>query len=200
MPDDPVTPATLLDRPMVRAGVALVLLAALAAAAFAIRSTGDDGAAPAAGGAPLGALDARHPVRGQPAPDFALLTTDGRVLRLSDFRGKVVYVNFWATWCTPCKKELPAIQRIYDEKHAEGFEVLTVNWLEDSDNAAAFFEERELTLPVLLDSDGDVYDQYALQGLPDSFFVDRQGNIAAINYGYLPEETMRARLATAGLP
>jgi peroxiredoxin len=78
--------------------------------------------------------------------------------------------------------------------------VLEVNVQEDADSAAAFFEDRDLTLPLLLDAEGEVYQQYGLQGLPDSFFVDREGNIAAVNFGYLPEETMRERLADAGLP
>jgi peroxiredoxin len=156
-----------------------------------------------ASGTPLpapGPLDAAPPVIGQPAPDFALRSTDGELRRLSDLRGKVVLVNFWATWCAPCKKELPDLQALYDERRADGLEVLTINVEEDAADARAFFDARGLTLPLVLDSAGTVYDQYRLQGLPDSFFVDREGKIATLQFGYLTAEKMRERLAQAGLP
>ncbi|MBI2723832.1 MAG: TlpA family protein disulfide reductase [Chloroflexi bacterium] len=140
------------------------------------------------------------PVIGQPAPSFALRRADGTVVRLADLRGKVVWINFWATWCVPCKKELPDIQKVFDEKQAAGLEVITINVKERPDDALAFFADRGLTLPLVFDDDGAVYEQYRLQGLPDSFFIDRDGNLAALQYGFLTEEKMRERLAKAGLP
>lgn len=207
-PNDRVPP---FERPLVRAAVGVALLAAVGVALFFIRSDGDDPGGPTLAGAPtlsatieaeggLGALDNNPPIVGQPAPDFALRNLDGDVVRLSDLRGKVVFINFWATWCTPCKKELPSIQKLYDEKREVGLEVLAVNWQENADDARAFFESRDLDVPVLIDGSGDVYDQYRLQGLPDSFFVDREGNLAAIYFGELTEEKMRDRLEIAGLP
>ncbi|MBI5285146.1 MAG: TlpA family protein disulfide reductase [Chloroflexi bacterium] len=202
----------LLDRPIARLALAAVLLAALAGAAFAVRQARGDsessqgiaaGRTPApttTGGAALGPLDNARPIIKQPAPDFALLDADGNAVKLSDLRGKVVWVNFWATWCVPCKKELPDIQRLYDEKRDAGLEVLAVNVQESRDDARSFFEARALSLPLLIDGDGAVYEQYRLQGLPDSFFIDREGNIAAVQYGFLTEDKMRDRLATAGLP
>jgi peroxiredoxin len=196
--EQPTRSPSLLERPLLRTAVAsLVALAVIGGAVTYFSVRDDGGSAPAEA---AGALDDRSPVRGEPAPDFELVTSEGEVVQLSDLRGSVVLVNFWATWCTPCKKELPAIQAIYDEKRDEGLEVLEVNVQEDADSAAAFFEDRDLTLPLLLDAEGEVYQQYGLQGLPDSFFVDREGNIAAVNFGYLPEKTMRERLADAGLP
>jgi len=127
-------------------------------------------------------------------------SSSGKLVKLSDLRGKVVWVNFWASWCAPCKKELPDIQKIYDEKHAEGLEVLAVNWQDDLETASGFFTAADLRLPMLLDRSGGVYDQYKLQGLPDSFFVDREGNLAALQFGSLSESKMRERLASAGLP
>lgn len=201
-----------LANPLVRAVIATALLAALAAAvAFAMRDDGDDSGAATLDGAPtetspateeaeLGALDGRRPIVGQPAPDFALRSLDGDMVRLSDFRGKVVWINFWATWCRPCKRELPEIQALYDEKGAEGLVVLEVNWKESAERAGAYWSDNRLSMPLLLDRGGSVYEQYGLQGLPDSFFVDREGNLAALHYGYLTEETMRKRLAAAGLP
>ena len=202
-----------LERPLVRAGVAIVLLAALGGVVLLARSQrGGSGGGPASvAGAPtrtasatleagLGPLDGQKPIKGQIAPDFVLRNAEGQLVKLSDLRGKVVWVNFWATWCVPCKKELPDIQKIYDEKRGDGLEVLAVNWQEDLATAQAFFSSRDLRLPLLLDQSGSVYEQYRLQGLPDSFFIDRDGKIAAFQFGFLTEAKMRERLAAAGLP
>ena len=202
----------MLQSPIARGAIAAVIIGALLAVAFVARSgSGADSSTPvstagrdsnsnATAEAGLGALDDARPLVGQPAPDFALRRADGIVIKLSDLRGKVVWVNFWASWCVPCKKELPDIQKLYDEKRADGLEVLTVNWKDDRDTAQQFFDSRALTLPLLFDSAGKVYDQYRLQGLPDSFFIDRDGKIAALQFGFLTEEKMRQRLKTAGLP
>jgi peroxiredoxin len=203
----------MLEHPLARAAIAVALLVLLGGAAVAIRSQRNSGgsgpisvagaptpsaSAPAEPG--LGALDDQRPIKGQLTPDFALRDVDGTIVKLSDLRGKVVWVNFWASWCAPCKKELPDIQKVYDEKRAEGLVVLAVNWQDDHDTAAAFFAAAGLHLPLLLDQSGSVYSQYRLQGLPDSFFVDRDGTIAALQFGSLTESKMRERLASAGLP
>ena len=193
--------------------VAVLLLAALGGGALLVRSQqGGAGSGtaslagattPSASAAPdtgVGPLDGLKPIKGQPAPDFALRDSGGKLVKLSDLRGKVVFVNFWASWCVPCKKELPDIQKVYDEKHADGLEVLAINWQDDLETATAFFSSHDLRLPLLLDRSGSVYAQYRLQGLPDSFFVDRDGNIAAFQFGFLTEAKMRERLAAAGLP
>ncbi len=205
------TPTPLLERPLARIAIAAMLLAVLGGAAFAVQrgrgggapaSTTNDSRTPAGtqtAGETLGPIDSSPPIIRQPAPDFVLRDVNGKVVRLSDLRGKVVWINFWATWCVPCKKELPDIQKLYDEKHAEGLEVLAINYQEGAADARAFFEARGLTLPLLLD-DGAVYEQYRLQGLPDSFFIDRDGNLAALQFGFLTEQKMRERLAAAGLP
>ena len=201
---------TLLESPIARAAIAAVILAVLVGVTLFLRSrSGSSSSAPistsgrstqdATTEAGLGALDENRPIVGQQAPNFALRDTNGNVVKLSDLRGKVVWVNFWASWCVPCKKELPDIQKLYDEKHAAGLEVLALNLREDADTATGFFTSRALSVPLLLDSGGKVYDQYRLQGLPDSFFVDRDGKIAALQFGFLTEEKMRQRLKTAGL-
>ncbi len=208
-PPQPAAP--ILARPAVRGALAVLLLAALAAAAWFAVGRGD-GSGPGAdvigertssnGGATSdaqGPLDSRAPVIGQPAPDFELARIDGSLVRLSDLRGKVVWINFWATWCQPCRKELPDVQKLYDELRADGLEVLALDWKDPADEARAYFDEAGLTLPMLLDHDGSVYDQYRLQGLPDSFFIDREGNLAALHFGYLTEKKMRERLKTAGI-
>lgn len=211
MPPDTQQPL-LLDRTLVRVAIALALFAVMGVAVLVVRAArGDDQiSAPTLSGAPtsaattelesgLGALDGRAPIIGQAAPDFMLRDADGATVRLSDLRGKVVWVNFWATWCAPCKKELPVMQTLYDEKKDAGLVVLAINWQESAEDARAYFASRGLTLPLLLDR-GGVYDQYRLQGLPDSFFVDREGVIATLQYGEVSEKKARERLATAGLP
>jgi peroxiredoxin len=193
--------------------MAAALLAVLAGATLVVRAQRSDSSSGpvSTSGAPAraetaaadtgtGPLDTQRPIKGQPAPDFVLRSADGKLVKLSDLRGKVVWVNFWASWCVPCKKELPDIQKLYDEKRADGLEVLAVNWQDDPETAKAFFSSRDLHLPLLLDPTGGVYEQYRLQGLPDSFFIDRDGNIAALQFGFLTEAKMRERLATAGLP
>ena len=147
-----------------------------------------------------GALDDQAPVIGEPAPNFALKDTSGRLVTLSELRGRVVWVNFWAAWCVPCKQELPAIQKLYDEKHGDGLEVVEVNWQESAETAQEFWQSMGLSLPLVLDRSGDVFSQYKLRGLPDSFFVDRDGKIAAMYFGFLNEKRAREKLAAAGLP
>lgn len=203
-----------LDRPLVRALVAGAVLATVAAGFYARSAfSGDDGdrsGGPVAVGsrppgaattpeAGLGALDGRAPIVGQPAPDFALRDLDGAVVTLSDLRGQVVWVNFWATWCRPCKEELPDIQKLQDEMRDGGLIVLAVNKEESAEDAAAYMRDAGLSLRTLLDRSGEVYEQYRLQGLPDSFLIDRDGNLASIYYGFLSEKKMRDRLAPLGL-
>jgi peroxiredoxin len=215
MPDLPAATPALLERPLVRAVLAGVLLAALAASVLVWRAAGDDGGGaeglvpvasrpaglPTAVDEPAaGPLDDRSPIVGQPAPDFELRDLDGDAVRLSDYRGRVVFINFWASWCRPCKKELPIIQDVYEEKAAEGLVVLAVNWEDGSATAREYADALGLTMPVLNDARGEVYGQYLLRGLPDSFFVDSDGTLAALQYGELSESKMRERLAAAGLP
>ncbi|MDE3096730.1 MAG: TlpA family protein disulfide reductase [Chloroflexota bacterium] len=212
----PPTRPSPLERPVVRGIIALALLAAVTGGAFALGRGGGStpsgdttpvsvasapaGTPPGASDAGLGPLDGRAPLVGQPAPDFALRDVDGNVVKLSDLHGKVVWVNFWATWCVPCKQELPEIQKIAAEKRSAGLRVLEVNWQESAATARAFFAANGISLPLLLDRSGAVYTQYKLSGLPDHFFIDRQGQLAAMYFGQLSETKMRQKLAAAGLP
>ena len=195
---------------MLRGVIAAMMLMVVAGVLFYVRVR-DNGAdsGPTLAGAPtrtttelpesdLGPIDGGPPLIGQPAPDFALRDLDGAVVKLSDLRGKVVWINFWATWCRPCKKELPDIQALSDE-YPNDLAVLAINWGEGADDARAYFEDNGLAMRVLLDRNGGVFDQYRLQGLPDSFFIDRAGNLAALQYGFLTESKMRERLMQAGL-
>jgi thiol-disulfide isomerase/thioredoxin len=198
-----------LASPLVRGAIAALLLAAIAGSIALVRARDGDGedtlifdvptpvatAEPEAG---IGPLDNRRPVQGEPAPDFVLRDLNGTAVRLSDLRGKVVFVNFWATWCRPCKQELPDIQKVAGQ-YPDDLAVLAINVEESQEEAAAYFVENGLSIPALLDRNGGVFEQYGLRGLPDSFFIDREGNVAVIAYGYLTEEMMRDRLGRAGL-
>lgn len=135
---------------------------------------------------------------GRRAPAFELATLDGGLLSLAERRGQVVIVNLWASWCGPCRAEMPALQRLYAAERARGLEILAVNsTVQDSPVAArAFVEEYGLTFPILLDSDGAVSRAYRLRSLPSTFVVDRRGVIQQIFFGGpLSEESLAAAVA-----
>jgi peroxiredoxin len=123
------------------------------------------------------------PQEGYVAPDFTLEALDGSVITLSELRGRVVLINFWATWCPPCRAEMPAIQQVYEQYHEQGFEVLAVNLQEQDAQMLAFIEARGLTFPVLPDRDGRVSNTYRITSLPTTFFVGRSGVIQEIIIG-----------------
>jgi peroxiredoxin len=111
------------------------------------------------------------------APDFALTTLDGASVRLSDLRGRPVLINFWASWCGPCRVEMPHIQAAYEAHAEEGLIVLGVDQLESPPVVARFVEEFGLTFPIPMDDDGKVSAAYQARALPTSFFVDTDGVI-----------------------
>jgi peroxiredoxin len=137
------------------------------------------------------------PQQGFLAPDFTLSTPEGEAYSLSDLRGQAVLINLWASWCRPCRAEMPAMQRIYEEYHSFGFEILAVNVTnQDSIPAAvAFAEEYGLEFPILLDLDGVVSRDYLLRALPSSFFVNRDGVIEEVVIGGpMAEALLRIRV------
>lgn len=116
--------------------------------------------------------------KGNPAaPPIELLTVDGTQLSLQQLRGKVVLVNFWATWCEPCIAEMPSMQGLRDQLSADGFEVLAVNYQEGPARINAFTQKMNLTLPVVRDTDGSVARNWGARVFPASFLVDPQGAI-----------------------
>jgi len=119
----------------------------------------------------------QQPVIGKPAPNFKLQSLDGQSISLSDFRGKPVLINFWATWCGPCRIEMPYLQQIYEEWHGKGMVVLTINIGESSSQIKEFMQSQGLSLPVLLDKRGSVAQKYNILGIPTTFFLDKDGVI-----------------------
>lgn len=132
-----------------------------------------------------GADRVASPREGFPAPDFTLDTLSGDSIALSSLRGKVVVVNLWASWCAPCRAEMPALQRLYDSNRDRGLVVLAVNsTIQDTEAAArAFADEMDLTFTVVLDRDGSVSRRYLLRALPSTFIVDRDGLIRSVVIG-----------------
>ncbi len=125
------------------------------------------------------------PREGFPAPDFTLDTLDGAAATLSAYRGQVVIVNLWASWCGPCRAEMPAIQKVYAANRERGLAVLAVNGtFQDSEaDARGFARTYGLTFPILFDQDGAVSRRYLLRALPSTFFVDRRGIIRSVVVG-----------------
>jgi cytochrome c biogenesis protein CcmG, thiol:disulfide interchange protein DsbE len=134
---------------------------------------------------------------GFPAPDFTLETLDDSTTSLAGQRGKVVIVNLWASWCGPCRAELPAIQRLYNTQRDQGLTILAVDGtFQDSEaSARAFVQDLSLTFPILLDRDGEVSRRYQLRALPSTFIVDRKGIIRDVIFGGpLSEATLQSKV------
>jgi len=113
-----------------------------------------------------------------PASDFALQNMDEETIKLSDYRGKVVLLNFWATWCPPCVREMPSMERL-QQRVGEGFKVIAANQMEEPDDVFAFTGQLavEPTFEIVFDSDSKVSQAYAVRGLPTTYLIDKKGNI-----------------------
>lgn len=137
------------------------------------------------------------PQKGFLAPDFTLQTLDGKTVALSDLRGQAVIVNLWASWCGPCRLEMPAFKKVYAEYKDRDLVILAVNSTsQDTVSAVSkFMDEYQLPFPVLLDTDGTVSRLYRLSALPSTFFIGRDGVITKVVIGGpLAESTLRAEI------
>ncbi len=123
---------------------------------------------------------------GQAAPDFALKSSAGSNMRLSEYRGDVVMINFWATWCGPCRQEMPLLDDLYSRYERVGFKLLGVNIDDDSRRAMQMIEELGVKFPVLFDEAKDVSRLYQVEAMPVTVLVDRSGVVRHVHHGYKP--------------
>ena len=141
-------------------------------------------------------MGSRVPTVGMQAEDFQLADLDGKIQSLSQYRGKIVLVNFWATWCKPCTTEMPAMQTMYDKLRDKGFVVLAVNELEDDAKVREHIKQYGHTFPVLMDHDNKVANQFGVFGLPVSVFIDQEGRVQEyIKGGLLTEQKINDTVA-----
>ena len=139
---------------------------------------------------------------GKPAPDFELTLIDGTKVRLSDLRGKPVWINFWATWCPPCRAENPDIQEVYNEhKDTDGLVILAPAIGEGRDTVAGYMDRADLHYPVGTDATTQIAANYRVLGIPTHIFVDREGIIRDMRVGAMSKKTMEKKVALiAGSP
>ena len=141
-------------------------------------------------------MGSRVPVVGTPVGDFQLADLSGTMHNLSQYRGKIVLVNFWATWCKPCTTEMPAMQASFDKLRDKGFVVVAVNELEDDARVREHIKQYGHTFPVLMDRDNKVANQFGVFGLPVSVFIDQEGRVQEyIKGGLLTEQKIDETVA-----
>ena len=139
------------------------------------------------------------PEVGRAGPDFELERPGGGTLRLSDLQGKPVLINFWATWCPPCRAEIPELVTAYERYRDQGLVIVAVNLQEANNQVLAFAEEFGMTFPIVIDRDGDVANVWRLggpiEGIPSSYFLDETGVVRSFFYGPMTEDSLEERLA-----
>ena len=135
-----------------------------------------------------------------PAVDFSLMDQYGNTHTLSQYKGKTIFLNFWGTWCPPCRAEMPDIQKLYEEFDQEGEDALIILGVaapnlgkeKSEDGIKTFLEENGYTYPVLMDTDAELFQTYGISSFPTTFMIDRDGNLFGYATGQLSEETMRS--------
>lgn len=144
----------------------------------------------------LGVSGSRRAARiGEPAPDFTLSTPDGKNVTLSDYRGRPVLVNFWATWCPPCKIEMPDIEELYQKYKDQGFTVIAVDQQESPDAVRRYFADMGLSFQPVIDSTGEIFSLYRVVALPTSYFIDADGIVRFQHRGLMTRDQMEGYAA-----
>jgi len=141
--------------------------------------------------------DPPAPRLGRLAPDFSITEADKSTSKLSDYRGQVVVLNFWASWCGPCKLEIPDLEAFYKEYKNQDVVVLAVGWRDTPDALYKFASDRGLTFTILADVSDAVGNKYGLTGVPTTFFIDKNGVIREMQIGAMNKAAMMSKLAKA---
>ena len=187
--------------------LSLATLAVILGGLWYWENRGEEGASP--DGARFGVVElpaGKNPTGRKPAaevgragPDFSLETAQGGVLRLSDLQGQPVLLNFWASWCPPCRIEMPELVAAYERYQSQGLVIVGVNLQEADGKVLEFARDFGMTFPIVIDRDSEVADVWRLggpvKGIPTSYFIDEAGVIRAFYYGPMTEEALEERLA-----
>jgi len=144
-------------------------------------------------------LDLIRPARAKRAEDFTVALVGGETLKLREQRGKAVMINFWATWCPPCREEMPAMERLYRRHRERGFVLLAVSVDTDASLVRPFLEHHKLTFPVALDAKMELANTYGVRALPSSFLIDRNGYMTALALGPRPWDNRAAHALVEGM-
>ncbi len=134
-----------------------------------------------------------------PAPYFSSVTPEGKKMSIDDLKGKLVILNFWATWCPPCRLEMPSMEKIYKEFKGEGLEVVAMNFMEGPEPINVFVKENDFTFTILLDRSGKIAESYGVRALPITFLIGRRGNILARSIGYKDWHNKKTRKLISSL-
>jgi peroxiredoxin len=138
----------------------------------------------------------KKPVEGSKAPDFTLVGLDGKQHKLSDYKGKTVMVNFWGTWCPPCKDEMPAIQHQFDKLDRQNVEFLALNLGESKITVQSFVDQYKITFPILLDDNEATRKRFGVSQYPTTFFIAPDGKISKIIIGEMTEAIIEKAIAS----
>lgn len=177
------------------AGVRRVILGACLLAATLAACTPPAGPDGVAGGAEPIAGDTTGATVGQPAPNFSLTTPEGETVELARLRGAPVVLNFWATWCGPCRAEMPELQAIYEDRRPRGLHVIGVDIQDSAEAVTAFRRSLGITFPTPLDSDGAVTRRYLVRGVPTTIVIDSDGIVRDIHVGPINRRALDQKLA-----
>jgi cytochrome c biogenesis protein CcmG, thiol:disulfide interchange protein DsbE len=174
------------------AAIVLVIAAGVAYWILTMRLLGSPGVQPGPDSSPI--VIGGSPLLDRAAPDFTLTDVEGRPVRLADYRGRPVIVNFWASWCIPCRAEFALFAAARRAQAGKGLEILGVIYKDSPDAARGFMAAHAAPWPALIDSDGAVALAYHVIGVPTSYYVDRSGIVRAVSYGPPPEDVFDDQL------
>ncbi len=173
----------------------LSFLLVIQGCAPSVQNTGGSSQGGSSTTGPKGDELAPAPEIGRLAPNFTLVDLEGNTVTLSDFQGKTVFVNFWATWCPPCRAEMPEMEAVYQEYKDKDVVVIGVDIQEPEDVVRQFVEQGGYSWTFVLDTSGEVAANYRITAIPTSFFIDREGIIQVVNIGAMTKRAMENKLA-----